>query len=193
MGRHSEDMSQRAEQLAQRFLAHELPTRWAHTCGVIREVKSLSAHLPEEQRETLATAAALHDIGYARPLALTGFHPIDGARYCALTGFPASVVGLVAHHTGARYEAEERKLGKLHSEYPVPPADLLAVLSCADLSTSPLGDPVEPEARIQEVLRRYTNSDPVHRAIQRSKAELLASARQIRRGNAGLVAMENAS
>jgi hypothetical protein len=55
-------------------------------------------------------AAWLHAIGYAPSIGHTRFRPLDGARHRRDQGWPTSVVNLVAHHSGARFEAEERGL-----------------------------------------------------------------------------------
>jgi putative nucleotidyltransferase with HDIG domain len=55
----------------------------------------------------------LHDIGYAPSLVATGFHPVDGARFLRAQGTPEVVVSLVAHHSGAVFEAEQRGLAAL--------------------------------------------------------------------------------
>lgn len=49
----------------------------------------------------LLAAAWLQDIGYAREVATTGFHPLDGAVYLHGAEWPARVVSLVAHHSCA--------------------------------------------------------------------------------------------
>ena len=55
-------------------------------------------------------AACWHDLGYAPELVVTGFHPLDGARFLAREGYPARLCALVAHHSAAMFEAEERGL-----------------------------------------------------------------------------------
>lgn len=176
------DIRQRAEDLARRFLAQELPRRWEHTCGVARQVEQLAVDLPEKQKSILIAAAWLHDIGYSTLLVQNEFHPIDGARYAALTKFPAAVVSLIAYHTGAEVEAEERGLSTLLLQIPRPPAGLLEILSCADLCTSPDGKPVDPARRVQEILARYPRSNPVHRAVSRSGPGLIESAHRVKAG-----------
>jgi hypothetical protein len=61
-----------------------------------------------------------------------------------------------------------------------PPKDLLDVLTFADMTTGPDGDLVDPEGRLAEILTRYPADDPVHRAIERSSPDLLASACRVR-------------
>jgi hypothetical protein len=63
-------------------------------------------------------AAWLHDIGYARPLRRSGFHPLDGACHLLENGWPVTVAGLVAHHSAARFVAAARGLAHLMSSFP---------------------------------------------------------------------------
>ena len=100
-----------------------------------------------------------------RILVDTGFHPVDGARYVAETGGFGPLVDLVAHHTGAVFEARERDLENQLDKYPVPDAAELAILSSADLCSGSDGATVDPGDRIDEVLSRYPSEHPVHRAI----------------------------
>jgi hypothetical protein len=90
------------------------------------------------------------------------------------------VACLVAHHSGAVFEARERGLGDKMSRYR-PPVDvaMLAILNCADLCTAPNGTPVDPDDRIAEVLTRYPADHPVHRAITKSAPLLVAQARLV--------------
>jgi HD superfamily phosphodiesterase len=74
-----------------------------------QERSRVSAALAPEDRPYLIAAAWLHDIGYAPPLNRLGFHPVDGARYVREQG-QERLASLVAYHSGARLEAEERGL-----------------------------------------------------------------------------------
>lgn len=169
---------EQARQLSCTLLADVLPRRWAHTMGVADKAAQLAHLLDPVWADVVVAAAWLHDIGYAPNLASTGFHPIDGAAYLHRTGtFPPPLVWLVAHHTGAVFEARERGLGHLLDQYPKPDADALAVLSSADLCTAPDGVPVDPAHRIAEILTRYPSEHPVHRAITASAPLLLDQAR----------------
>lgn len=55
-------------------------------------------------------AAWLHDVGYAESVSVTGFHPLDGGRLLQSLGAPMEIVCLVAYHSGAEFEAEQRGL-----------------------------------------------------------------------------------
>ncbi|TEA09136.1 hypothetical protein CCUG60884_00305 [Mycobacteroides salmoniphilum] len=126
------------------------------------------------------SAAWTHDIGYASALARSNFHPVDGADYLVAEEgqrFPAGLANLVAHHTGAVFEAQVRGLADelARHRFPVDVVDL-AILNTADLSTSPEGQPVKPQARIAEILDRYAPDSPVYQAVSRSAPILLAQA-----------------
>ena len=64
--------------------------------------------------ELLEAAAWLHDIGYLPDLARTGLHGLDGARYLRdVQHADPMLCRLVAHHSCAVIEAEERGLADL--------------------------------------------------------------------------------
>jgi hypothetical protein len=65
---------------------------------------------PPKDRHAVVAAAWLHDVGYSADIAVTGLHPLDGARFLQDRGCLPLVVSLVAYHTGAEVEAEERGL-----------------------------------------------------------------------------------
>ena len=171
-----------AHLLAFKLLAEALPRRWAHTVGVAVTAEVLAGVLAPSPAsvDDIVAAAWLHDIGYAPNLVDTGFHPVDGARYAQEQGFPSNVASLIAHHTGAVFEAHERSLheGLAHYRFPVDVVEL-AILNCADLCTGPDGKRVDPADRISEVLQRYPAEHPVHRAIAKSAPLLVAQARLV--------------
>lgn len=157
-----------ARELAQSLLEGELPMRWAHTRGVATQAGALQ-RLLNQRADLLEAAGWLHDIGYASPLALTGFHPLDGARYLRDTRFgDPTLWTLVAHHTCAQIEAQARGLGEvLAAEFPIGGVDpfLVAALTYCDMTTGPDGTPLTVDERITEILSRYHPDDVVHRSI----------------------------
>lgn len=175
---------QGARQLAADLLAEALPRRWSHTIAVAKAAEGLSSVLKPEGIDEIVCAAWLHDIGYAPDLLDTGFHPLDGAAYLArdIGGgerISTEVISLVAHHTGAAFEARERGLHDSLAGYPEPEQTKLAILSCADLCSGPAGAPMDPADRISEVLARYPTDHPVHRAITKSAPTLVAQSRHV--------------
>jgi predicted hydrolase (HD superfamily) len=107
-----------------------------------------------EQSGLLRRAAILHDIGYVPAIAETGFHALDGARYLRSVGVDPRVVNLVAHHSCALIEAEERGLAVALAEFPIDLCHLADALIFCDLTVSPDGERVGVDARIAEVLDR---------------------------------------
>jgi hypothetical protein len=171
-----------AETLSRSILESELPRRWVHSRGVARQAGTLTGTLPDLAPLVVA-AAWLHDIGYASALVDCGFHPIDGARHLRKIGFgDQRLWTLVANHTCAAIEAEERGLADvLASEFPAEDVEPLALsaLTYCDVTTGPDGDQVDVERRIAEILTRYGPDDVVHRAIARAAPDLRRQAEEI--------------
>lgn len=169
-----------ARALAERLLAEPLPRRWAHTRGVAAAARRLAPILGEDA-ELIEAAAWLHDIGYSPAVAKTGFHPLDGARYLRDSeDVDPLLCGLVAYHTGAVYEAQERGLESvLTAEFTTPARLLATALTYCDVTTGPDGDSVDVQERIADILERYGPDHPVGRALQKARASYLESVREI--------------
>jgi HD superfamily phosphodiesterase len=164
---------QRARELARELLAASLPRRWAHTQGVAAKARALAGPLDGEDAAILEASAWLHDVGYSPALVDTGFHPLDGARFLRDHAHgDRRIWTLVAHHTGAVTEAEERGLlDPLVDEFPIASdraQRLTELLTECDLTVGPSGEPMTVEERVSEILHRYPPDDPVHRATLRN-------------------------
>jgi hypothetical protein len=169
-----------AEQQAAALLTG-LGDRWSHVQAVAAQARQVSAALAPEDRPYLIAAAWLHDIGYAPSLNRLGFHPVDGARYLRQQG-QERLASLVAYHSGAQFEAEERGLVDALAEFEPEDGPILDALIYADMTTGPAGERMPFEERIAEILDRYPSDDPVNRAVIRSRPVLHeAIARTIRR------------
>jgi hypothetical protein len=164
----NESLVANAKVLAKKMLA-ELPERLAHVAGVAR---AAAAQLAIVKIDELIAAAWLHDIGYAQSIAFTGFHPLDGARYLQAVGYPDLVVSLVAFHSAATVEAEERGMLNELLEFTLPPVDLLDALTFADMTTARDGSATSIDNRLIEVFERYRPGDAVFRAVTRSEPSL---------------------
>ena len=136
--------------------------------AVADKARGLAAVLPAEDADLLVAAALLHDVGYAPSLDRLGFHAVDGARFLRAQG-QERLARLVAHHSGARFEAEERALVEELAAFPVEDGLVMDALIFADMTTGPTGQPMTLDQRIEEVRRRYPPDDPVHRAIVRAR------------------------
>ena len=149
--------------------------RWLHLQAVGRSAEELGVR-GIDVSEAVVMAAWLHDVGYADTVANTGFHPLDGAEWLRQQAAPEGVVALVAYHSAAQFEAEERGLAEELARFPAPDQDQLDVLTLIDMSTSPTGEQVPVNERLAEILARYPEEHPVHRAVSRSRGYLAESA-----------------
>ena len=174
----AKDLIARAKDVAEVEL-DSMVGRLAHVRGVAATADKVANSLLRDQSNEVVAAAWLHDIGYGPRVRHSGFHPLDGAAFLFSEGFPDVVVSLVAFHSGASEEADERGLKESLSRFTPPPTDLLDILTYADMTTGPTGEPVTVESRISEILDRYPASDPVYRAVSRSAPALKAVVRRI--------------
>lgn len=160
-------MTERNAETLARGLLEDQQRRWVHVCGVA------ACALELKMEQAVVDAAWLHDIGYSPEAKDTGMHAIDGAFHLRDRDWPSQVVSLVAHHTGAWSEAHERGFTLELQQFPSPPEDLLDALTLCDLVVNPAGGRIEPRQRIVEILERYEPGHPVHRAVKRSRGELM--------------------
>ena len=170
-----------AKELAGSKLAKPLPRRWSHVQAVGGKAGDV-AHkiLSADEASIVAAAAWLHDVGYAPDLATTGFHPIDGARWLRVQGVDERVLCLVAHHSCAVLEADERgMLGELESEFPNEASRLTDVLLYADMTTGPDGQNFDVEDRIAEIKSRYGDGDLITRFIGRAEPTIVSTVRSV--------------
>lgn len=173
------DTPQGAAELAESLLP-PLGNRWLHTQAVAARAREASAAVSDVDRDLLVSAAWLHDIGYAPELKQTGFHPLDGARHLEALGAPLRLVRLVAHHSGAVYEAEQRDLAAELAEYEREDSEVLDALIYADMTTGPAGQPLDFDRRIDEILVRYEPGSEVHTAITKARPYLSAAVERTR-------------
>ncbi|OLT25976.1 phosphohydrolase [Nocardiopsis sp. CNR-923] len=124
-------------------------------------------------------AASLHDIGYAPALAHTGFHPLDGARWLQDQGVEERLVCLVAHHTAALVEAQRRGLRAELEEFCFEDSEVTDALWYADLTSSPIGEAVDVDTRLGEILVRYGPGTVVFDSITQARPGLEAAVRRV--------------
>jgi hypothetical protein len=166
----SQDLWTWGHAIAEMELAVSLPRRWAHSEGVARRAVMLAPVLAEDA-DLLASAAILHDVGYAPRLAIAGFHPLDGARFLRdVHRADERLTRLVANHSFALLEAEERGLrDALEVEFPLLEDQLLVdALVWCDMTTTPDGEPTTAVERVTEIVRRYGANSVVGRFIRRA-------------------------
>jgi hypothetical protein len=169
-----------AEGLARTLLADHLPRRWAHVQGVAARARTLKPSLGPDA-ELLEAAAWLHDIGYAPELVVTGLHGLDGARYLRdVQHADPMLCRLVAHHSYAVIEAEERGLAHVMTrEFAPPPQHLADALTFCDMTTSPDGEHVHVNHRLAEIHDRYGSGHLVSRFISRATPLILEAVGQV--------------
>lgn len=169
-----------ARDLALRLLEAPLPRRWSHTQGVAGRAASLAPVLGEDA-DLLAAAAWLHDIGYSPELVDTGFHPLDGARYLRdVQAADDRLCRLVAHHSCAVYEANERGLYEtLTAEFAPERAELAEALTYCDMTTGPDGRRLSVTDRLAEIHSRYGSDHLVSRSISAATPCITSAARAV--------------
>ncbi|WP_207957527.1 HD domain-containing protein [Streptomyces sp. YIM 98790] len=174
------DVTERAYGLAEALLAEPLPRRWSHSLGVAKRAQWLRPILGDDAG-LMEAAAVLHDIGYSPRIAATGFHPLDGARFLRdQEAFDERVVRLVAHHSCALLEAEERGLREdLESEFALESPTLVDAMIFCDMTTTPDGDVTTSRARLSEIVNRYGPDTVVGRFIQRAAPEIHAAVERV--------------
>jgi HD domain-containing protein len=169
-----------AERLARILLADSLPRRWAHVQGVAARARTLKSSLGADA-DLIEAAAWLHDIGYLPELARTGLHGLDGARYLRDVRHAEPLLCcLVAHHSCAVIEAEERGLADvLTREFAPPPQPLADALTFCDMTTSPDGEHVQVHHRLAEIHDRHGSGHLVSRSIHRATPFILEAVGQV--------------
>ncbi|MFJ2087612.1 HD domain-containing protein [Micromonospora vinacea] len=171
-------LPQHAAEVSGRHLAVALPRRWRHVQAVAAKAHRLGALVPDDA-EVLAAAAWLHDIGYAPTIINTGFHSLDGARWLLREGFSPRIAGLVAYHSCAAYEAEERGLGDaLAAEFPKEESPTADALWFADMTTGPDGQDFTAKERLAEIRERYGPEDLVTHFWREAEPALMDAIRR---------------
>jgi len=155
-----------ARLLARDMLAGD-GTRWPHvrTAGFV--ATRLTTLFDDDEAGLLLAAATLHDIGYAKPIVQTGFHPLDGALFLQSEGFSDRLAALVAHHSQALITAPLRGVPDLAERFPEERSLLVDALVYADMHAAPDGRIVGTEWRLTDIARRHPGS------YQDARAELL--------------------
>jgi len=88
---------------------------------------------------------------------------------------------LVAHHSCAVIEADERGLAHvLTREFTPPPQPLADALTFCDMTTSPDGEQVQVNHRLAEIHDRYGSGHLVSRSIRRATPLILEAVGQVR-------------
>ncbi|MEW2441355.1 HD domain-containing protein [Micromonospora marina] len=171
-------LSEEASGLARIHLADSLPRRWRHVRGVAAKAEKL-AWMVGADADVLIASAWLHDIGYAPGIADTGFHSLDGGRWLLRQHFDRRIAALVAHHSCASFEAEERGLAdELAAEFPREESAAADALWFADMTTGPDGEDLTVGERLAEIRNRYGPQDLVTRFWKRAEGPLMEAVKR---------------
>ncbi|MHB8508330.1 MAG: HD domain-containing protein [Candidatus Dormibacteria bacterium] len=146
-------------------LLSDMGQRWIHVRAVAAKANQLAAAMAPDLADVLVAAAWLHDIGYSPTLLRSGFHPLDGADYLHRLG-EHRLAGLVAFHSGARFEAQARGLTQAPVRFRRERSMVADVLDWCDLTTDSNGDTVSLETRVAGVIRRHGLGSPVVDGLQ---------------------------
>jgi predicted HD phosphohydrolase len=171
------DLDAWAATTAEQYLSR-MGRRWAHVRSVAQKARVVASVLAEGDAEMLVPAAFLHDVGYAPPLAVEGFHPLDGGRFVREAGHER-LARLIAHHSGARREAQLRGYATYVTEFTYEDTLLDHALTYCDMTTGPDGRPTVVAERIAEIVQRYGPEHITARAISDSEPEFLDIERRI--------------
>jgi hypothetical protein len=178
-----------AREVARHLLETPLPRRWSHVQAVAAKADRISGAVPAKDREVLVASAWLHDVGYSPELVDTGFHSLDGGRWLRRERFDERIAALVAHHSCAWLEAEERGLGEvLAAEFPREDTPVTDALCFSDMTTGPDGQNFEVLERLAEIRSRYGPEHLVTRFICRAEPEMVAAVQRTQRRLSGGVA-----
>ena len=151
--------------------------RWRHVQAVGAKAEQLAPAFGEDG-PLLIAAAWLHDIGYASELQRTGFHHLDGARALTEWDSESRLPGLVANHSAGALEAPMRGLESDLAAYPDELGPVRDALWTCDMTTSPVGEPIDFEDRLKDIVARYGPEHSVPRSISEGADEIRAAIRR---------------
>ncbi|WP_276970222.1 HD domain-containing protein [Ferrimicrobium acidiphilum] len=157
-------------------LLEGLDTRIGHVERVASQATLVAEAVFADQRDRdlLVSAAWVHDIGYSKKVAITGFHHLDGALYLASIG-ELRLACLVAHHSSGTEEARARGLSDELTAFPFKAGLMSDCLSYCDMSIGPTGKSVGLKDRIADVVDRYGLDSPVAQGLQQAYPRLKTS------------------
>jgi hypothetical protein len=134
----------------------------------VEQARRVGAVVDQAEREVLVASAYLHDLGYAPALVVTGCHALDGARRLRELGHER-LAGLVAYHSGARFEAALRGLADELAEFADEDSAPTRLLTYCDMTTGPRGESFTLDERLSEVGRRYGPDQVVTRSLSAAR------------------------
>ena len=150
----------------------ENPKRVEHVLEIARRVRNSGEKLrfSGELLDLAESAALLHDIGYWKEIALTGFHPIDGAKFLIEHG-EREIADLIVGHSCSPEEGQ--LLGHLGIEQS--PNIVAKLITFWDVQVKQGGEVVTYSERYNDILKRYGEDSIVGQAnkLAKSRIELI--------------------
>lgn len=155
----------------------EMPALLPHSAVAALRARDYATRLdlPADDQDLCEVAALTHDIGKTPALNQLGFHPLDGAAYALARGEPR-LAGLIAHHSGARYEAAI--LG-LTIPYPHETSVVQRIITVVDGTTTQQGIVVSICERQRDVIARHGATSVAAKAMDLFRSELEDAVRQL--------------
>lgn len=146
----------------------ELPVRKKHTEAVAKRMEELTENASSFVKSYCYSIGLLHDIGYGH--VKTGHHAIDGALYLQTTVL-SDLAPYVAWHSTSEHEAQARKL-TIDFDKPLN-KHINDQLWYADFTTSPQGEPVTVNERLEEIRTRYSPDSQVIEALNNATEKMI--------------------
>ena len=137
--------------------------------NVLGSAEKINQSWPELNLDVNLTyrAALLHDIGYARTIRKTGFHPFDGADFLIQSGYP-ELAELIAGHSCSPEEAILMGFSAIEPNDSIP----AKLISYWDMRVKQGGEIVTYAERLAEIIARYGENSLVGRANLAAKPRL---------------------
>lgn len=162
--------------------------RYRHILGVVRLMENLlpSLPIPDDWKPMLIQACYLHDIGYSPKLQRYGFHPLDGAIFAAQQQFAQPIVAAVLFHSCAYEAVKEERNPEMLTIYEKHDSLLtdqdrcfIQLVTYCDIQTSPTGETITFQERLDEIITRYGLDHPVSQMMQKNKSYYEELIRQV--------------
>ena len=137
--------------------------RYAHIESAVRLAEEIEKAYGKFDGK-LKLAVLYHDIGYAKQWDVTGFHPVDGAIAARAHGLGEDIAQAILYHSGSWQEARLMypDLDSYYaSECRMMETPLARAVTYCDLHTSPLGQNLSLDERVEDFNRTHATNQPL--------------------------------
>ncbi len=147
----------------------ENPNRVKHVLEIATRVRESATALllPLQEVEMAECAALLHDIGYWKPIALTGFHPADGANFLKEQG-RHDLASMIIGHSCSPEEGELLGYSGIQQDQRI----TSKLITYWDVQIKQGGEAVSYQERLADILQRYGPDSLVGRANLKAKLRI---------------------